>query len=482
MKDLVDQILQNPDDDTARLVYADWLDEHGDGPRAELIRVQVQRARLPVWEREQVPLQLRESALLAKHGTKWKAELPSIEGVAWGEFRRGFVATAEFVNFAGLSGNASACWAATPLEGASVLWPRAKDQVDRLAPIAGLRELTIDGTIWGSLEAAHVATAPVLSTLRTLNVPKGNLTGECFRFLLASPHFAQLTALRAPLNAIGRSAVSALTEAPSLKSLAELDLSETGSYGRSQRHGRYHEDPVMESADIAALTRWSGMARLRSLTLSGNNIGKRGLRALLRSKNTTGLKSLTLRANGLTDQDMKEFNEARAELQLDALDLGENVLGDVGASDLALAPCLSQLKVLNLDRCEMHLSAAKWLTSSPIIESLRRLNVNSNSFGAEGIYRLLNKKPPHLHTLQIADNDLEHEGGCHLAESAGSANLLDVDLAHNRLSDQTARELARSRRLRDLRVLRLGGNQISKTAADALRASPLGKQLAVLEL
>ena len=158
------------------------------------------------------------------------------------------------------------------------------------------------------------------------------------------------------------------------------------------------------------------------------------------------------------------------------------MLGDVGASDLALAPCLSQLKVLNLDRCEMHLSAAKWLTSSPIIESLRRLNVNSNSFGAEGIYRLLNKKPPHLHTLQIADNDLEHEGGCHLAESAGSANLLDVDLAHNRLSDQTARELARSRRLRDLRVLRLGGNQISKTAADALRASPLGKQLAVLEL
>src|SRR5262245_2593359 len=35
-----------PDDDTPRLVYADWLDEHGDPDRAEFIRVQVELARL----------------------------------------------------------------------------------------------------------------------------------------------------------------------------------------------------------------------------------------------------------------------------------------------------------------------------------------------------------------------------------------------------------------------------------------------------
>jgi uncharacterized protein (TIGR02996 family) len=33
-------IVANPADDTPRLVYADWLDEHGDGDRAEFIRVQ----------------------------------------------------------------------------------------------------------------------------------------------------------------------------------------------------------------------------------------------------------------------------------------------------------------------------------------------------------------------------------------------------------------------------------------------------------
>jgi uncharacterized protein (TIGR02996 family) len=30
----------NPEDDTTRLVYADWLEENGQAERAELIRVQ----------------------------------------------------------------------------------------------------------------------------------------------------------------------------------------------------------------------------------------------------------------------------------------------------------------------------------------------------------------------------------------------------------------------------------------------------------
>ena len=40
-------IIENPDDDTPRLVYADWLDEHGQSDRADFIRVQCELARLP---------------------------------------------------------------------------------------------------------------------------------------------------------------------------------------------------------------------------------------------------------------------------------------------------------------------------------------------------------------------------------------------------------------------------------------------------
>ena len=59
-------IKDNPDDDTPRLVYADWLEEHGEPERAELIRVQIELPRL--WEKshlQRMHLRDRERYLLA---------------------------------------------------------------------------------------------------------------------------------------------------------------------------------------------------------------------------------------------------------------------------------------------------------------------------------------------------------------------------------------------------------------------------------
>ena len=39
-------IIESPDDDDPRLIYADWLDEHGQTERAEFLRVQCELARL----------------------------------------------------------------------------------------------------------------------------------------------------------------------------------------------------------------------------------------------------------------------------------------------------------------------------------------------------------------------------------------------------------------------------------------------------
>jgi hypothetical protein len=156
------------------------------------------------------------------------------------------------------------------------------------------------------------------------------------------------------------------------------------------------------------------------------------------------------------------------------------VLGDVGPAELALAPCLSELKVLELDRCEIQLSGARWLVNAPFLDSLRQLNVNNNSFAPEGLYRLLEKKPPFLHTLLMIDNDLGDEGAAHLAESPGSAPLLNVNLARNGLSDEAAKILGKSKHLKNLLILRLQNNEISRQARAALADSPLGKRLAIL--
>lgn len=54
-------IRAQPSDDTARLVYADWLQEHGQDDRAEFIRVQCEIARFGTSSRQQ----LRKEALKA---------------------------------------------------------------------------------------------------------------------------------------------------------------------------------------------------------------------------------------------------------------------------------------------------------------------------------------------------------------------------------------------------------------------------------
>jgi uncharacterized protein (TIGR02996 family) len=71
-------IHENPDDDTPRLVYADWLDDHGDPLRAEFIRLQCASARLPVGSPEQARLLDQECTLQRQPAAAvWKQEVPA---------------------------------------------------------------------------------------------------------------------------------------------------------------------------------------------------------------------------------------------------------------------------------------------------------------------------------------------------------------------------------------------------------------------
>jgi len=70
--ELIDEVLARPDDDTPRLVLADWLTERGD-PRGELIAVQCALARPLIREKAQ-ELAKQELDLLRAHGPTWVAE------------------------------------------------------------------------------------------------------------------------------------------------------------------------------------------------------------------------------------------------------------------------------------------------------------------------------------------------------------------------------------------------------------------------
>lgn len=81
----LDDIIAHPDDDTPRLIYADWLDDNGDPSRAEFIRLQVDRGRgLSSWEST-----AREQELLNEHANRWTTSL--LGRVHSVEFCRGFI-------------------------------------------------------------------------------------------------------------------------------------------------------------------------------------------------------------------------------------------------------------------------------------------------------------------------------------------------------------------------------------------------------
>src|ERR1051325_2765416 len=72
MKAIIDQ----PDDDAVRLVYADWLDENGQPERAEFIRVQIELSRISEDDPRYWDLKTREEDLLIDRGDSWVRELP----------------------------------------------------------------------------------------------------------------------------------------------------------------------------------------------------------------------------------------------------------------------------------------------------------------------------------------------------------------------------------------------------------------------
>jgi uncharacterized protein (TIGR02996 family) len=92
---LLTAIAAHPEEDTPRLMYADWLDEHGQPVRAEFIRGQIeiaQKEHLPrVVLNRYVSLFQRNQELIDNHRAELLGPLAGLPGKVRIEFHRGFV-------------------------------------------------------------------------------------------------------------------------------------------------------------------------------------------------------------------------------------------------------------------------------------------------------------------------------------------------------------------------------------------------------
>jgi uncharacterized protein (TIGR02996 family) len=212
-------ILDDPDDDTHRLVYADWLDEHGDPARAEFIRVQVELNRGPARSREELAarraLAAREEELLERFGEEWEAPLQ--EFVRERVFRRGFVEDV-VIEAGAFVENAEVLFRNAPVHRARLYWglvtplerARFMGRVAECPQLARLRALDLSGSAFGSDGLRALAASEYLTNLTELNLADAHVGDGGIRALVAAPWLSGLEVLDLRRNDVGPNGVRAL--------------------------------------------------------------------------------------------------------------------------------------------------------------------------------------------------------------------------------------------------------------------------------
>jgi uncharacterized protein (TIGR02996 family) len=331
---LLAEILAHPDDDAPRLVYADWLDDHGgdaEQARAEFIRAQCEAAGNPGPARRR-ELEQRETALLKEHGAAWRTEVP-----AWArkdaEFRRGFIA--------GVSATLRAF-----LDGLGAL--------HRHAPVQRATLGNVDDPLLAAL-SQRVG----LALLRAIRLEYGNYSAAGVRALTHSPHAVGLAELDATLEQGGPGVAAALVASPHLGRLERLTL----------RGG------PLDAEGARQLAR-GGLPALRRLGLFGTKIGNAGARALAEAPHLAALTHLDLWANEVGEEGAIALAESPHLRNLRVLHLGLNWhITDAGIAALAAAPALAGLESLDLCHAALGPAGARALVASPHLGRLTYLRL-----------------------------------------------------------------------------------------------------------
>jgi uncharacterized protein (TIGR02996 family) len=279
-------ISEKPDDDTPRLVCADWLEEHGQPQRAELIRAQIELARRGPKDKRANSLRKRVAELLAEHADEWAG--PLLDRVNKVVFRRGFVER-------------------VILTAADFL-----DSSKELFALAPIREAVFVKV--SSPALARLARCLELARLALLDFRDIQFSGEELAAFLGSPKLRGLQTFALRLRSYGDSVIEGLTHAKHPPPLATLDLYDAGVHAEA----------------IVILGGWPGVARLQNLILGGSDLGEGAAVSLARSSYLSGLRSLHLVFAHLGDEDARSLAASPHLRALERLDLRHNDFTDEG--------------------------------------------------------------------------------------------------------------------------------------------------------
>ncbi|HEX4612952.1 MAG TPA: TIGR02996 domain-containing protein [Urbifossiella sp.] len=338
-------VLAAPDDDTPRLVYADYLDDTGgraDAIRARFIRNQIALARTEPGIAECDRLYRATKPVADHYKMIWATGTDGIALAQGHVFARGFL---EQVT----------CYAKRFLADGVPLFEAQPVRAVKFADMSSGR---------GAATAAEMAASPLLGRLHTLHLVGDPVNDGFMEGLLSTPHLDGIRCFRIERSSLGPSGVTRLLSRPRWH-LTELDLTRNANIG----------DP-----EVVALAKETGLARLRCLDLSETAVGIKGVEALARSRHASGLEILRL-GHGA-----------------DAT--GTAVRGP-GAVALAESPHLRGVKELDLHGQELRKRGAESFAAAYAWPGLRRLGLRGNQIPSSSIPTFAAN--PHLASLAEID-------------------------------------------------------------------------------
>jgi uncharacterized protein (TIGR02996 family) len=359
---LLAAITANPEEETSRLVYADWLEENDEAERAEFIRLQCRLASMP-YSAERRKFETRAAELRTKLFGHLK-ELPFEITYGWGFVDTVTSGVLDFLDHAA---------ALTPDVAPAfhlILRDSDADERDRalwesdyeayaeaVGEAAQQRELrrcvVLELPCLGMAPASYLLESPHLTNVRWLGFPHSE-AGPVLH-AIASPAFKNLRWLNlsSSNSAEGPTQLHHFTDSPHLANLEYLDFSAN----------RVADD------DLQSLGESCKLDKLRTLDLADNQFGTFQVSWTLFWRDTEALPAL------------RELDLSRSFSDLE--DLTEHAEPDVVA-DRTRPRLISRLEKLALRECKISDAGAKVLAEFPHELRLTHLDLQGNPIGPAG--------------------------------------------------------------------------------------------------
>ena len=494
-------IVAHADEDTPRLAYADWLDEHGDPDRAAFIRVQCRLADLPPGAPDWCDLVEQQDELVARLKSRFLTNLddePDRFYTGTGlldrheePFRRGFP---YFIDCQ-TDGEE---W--TPEETARVIADLTR--LVRTTTFRGFHPYSIPFEALAKLLAAPVvAELTGLALMPHVRTRSWRTEGAAYYRLVAQSatlRRVQHLFLYGGYGGTPPGAVAELTMATALGAVRRLTLQRLDApaaaltrltkapWFRRLRHFRC--DLVTSAAATAMLAGLGGLPELHTLDMPTLTAGAVGALAAgefpalarliyggpLTAKYAKVLTRAAFPALAVFEAAADAKNGDLIELlkagwfgQLRVLDLADNKIGDAGVKALAAHPVARTLRVLKLgDNAFGKGGLAAIAGAFPALTTLDIGSYHKRKGTPAELAALLSAlRLPNLRHLNLHGWPLGNAGAQALAANPALAGLTRLNLDDCDIGDPGAKAIFASPHLRNLVELHMGYNRIKAGAA-----------------